>query len=512
MPQQNSGAPDNRCAYQLPDSVKARQALHHQQAKALLAAYFANNATALAEFKRHPGIDKPDFQPTLLDARMLISSSGIVARRLSLEKLKKDAKNLFKQIKRGDTEALTRLMRHHNKPVDEVKLADVQRVIGHENGLSSWSKLKTHIEDMNLAIARMEQGSTPPDHDLKTLHIRCGNDIKQSLQMCGFVGDFLEVSNPFPQGPVPHFNPLDHFVQTRAQFIHQSYGDFVPAHYIENTDNEIRNAEQTLRALPQHYERVVLWYEHDSFDQLSKAYTYAHLVQLDLNSMIVECVQIDRFPGVRKFIGIGQLSQIPEAILALWPQRKTVTSQELAFGARCWQAFTSDDPTELWRLSQRANAPLPIMQKAAQRVLLELPWTENGLGLTEQLALEALAQEGVLCPGEIFNLLMTELEPLPFLGDVMLVAILQPLWQGKQPAIHCVEVKPDAHLMERFNLTITEVGRELLQCKQHWLETNQFNTHVKYHVGGVKISSGRQNWHWSAEQHKPVFRNKNERG
>lgn len=505
MSQHNLGAPSDRRAYQLPDSVKARQALHQQQAETLLAAYFAGDAAALAEFRRHPDIDKPNFRPTLLDARILISRSGIVVRRLSLEKLKKDAKDLCKQIKRGDAEVLVRLAQHQNKPADKIKLADAQLVIARENGLPSWPKLKIHIEMMNLAIARLEQGGTPPDYDLKTLHIRCGNDIKQSLQACGFVGDFLEVSNPFPQGPVPHFNPLDHFVRTRTQFIHQSYSDFVPAHYIENTDSEIRNVEQTLRTLPQHYERVVLWYEHDSFDQLSKAYVYAHLAQLDLHNTVVDCVQIDRFPGVRKFIGIGQLSQTPEAILALWPQRKTVTNQELAFSARCWQAFASDDPTELWRVSQQANAPLPIMQKAMQRVLLELPWTDNGLGLSEQLALETLAQEGVLCPGEIFNLLMTELEPLPFLGDIMLVTILRSLWQGEQPAIHCVEVKPDAHPMERFNLTITEHGRELLQCKQHWLETNQSNAHTKRNVGGIRINPGGQNWCWSAEQHKPVL-------
>jgi len=504
MPQHNLGAPSDRRAYQLPDSVKAQQALHQQQAKTLLAAYFAGDTAALAEFKRHPDIDKPDFKPTRLDARMLVSSSGIVVRRLSLEKLKKDAKDLFKQIKRGDAEVLSRLAQHHNKPANEIKLADAQLMIARENGLPSWPKLKTHVEMMNLAIARMEQGGTSPDDDLKTLHIRCGNDIKQSLQVCGFVGDFLEVSNPFPQGPVPHFNSLDHFVRTRTQFIHQSYSDFVPAHYIENTDSEIRNVEKILRTLPQHYERVVLWYEHDSFDQLSKAYAYAHLAQLDLNNTVVDCVQIDRFPGVRKFIGIGQLSQTPEAILALWPQRKTIISQEIAFGARCWQAFSNDNPTELWRVSQQANAPLAIMQKAMQRVLLELPWTDNGLGLTEQLVLEALAQEGVLCPGEIFNLLMTELEPLPFLGDIMLMAILRPLWQGEQPAIHCVEVKPGDHPMERFNLTITEHGRELLQCKQHWLET-KYSAHTQRHVGGISINPGGQNWCWSAEQRKPVF-------
>jgi len=159
-------------------------------------------------------------------------------------------------------------------------------------------------------------------------------------------------------------------------------------------------------------------------------------------------------------------------------------------------------------MSQADNCPLPSMQKAMQRTLLELPWQDNGLGLTEQLSLEALAQEGTLCPGELFNLLMTELEPLPFLGDIMLVTILRNLWQGAQPAILCKEVKPKAHPMERYELSISEFGLELLQCKQHWLKAKNHSDRITRYVGGVKISNiskKDKNWYWSSVLNKPVL-------
>ena len=41
------------------------------------------------------------------------------------------------------------------------------------------------------------------DDDLRTLHIRCGSDIRQTLTKAGFVGDFLEYSDPICEGPVP---------------------------------------------------------------------------------------------------------------------------------------------------------------------------------------------------------------------------------------------------------------------------------------------------------------------
>ncbi len=89
----------------------------------------------------------------------------------------------------------------------------------------------------------------------------------------------------------------------------------------------------------------------------------------------------------------------------------------MVFGARCWQAFTTDDPTELWILSQ-GTSPLPLMQQAMLRMLKGLPWTTNGLNLTEQLALEIIARDGSLDMARAFHFLNTESESMPFLGDI----------------------------------------------------------------------------------------------
>ena len=52
----------------------------------------------------------------------------------------------------------------------------------------------------------------------ETLHIRCGSDIKRSIEQAGFVGDFLEFADPFCQGPFP---ATDHesFVAARGVFV-----------------------------------------------------------------------------------------------------------------------------------------------------------------------------------------------------------------------------------------------------------------------------------------------------
>ncbi|MGD8913751.1 MAG: DUF1835 domain-containing protein [Candidatus Thiodiazotropha sp.] len=499
----------------LSEVAKQRQIIHHQKALALLNAYRAGDPEAVKEFREHCiGGNEPDFEATLLKARMLVSGGTTVVHRLSLEKLKKEAKDLIKQFKASAPEAIGRFKQHHPRFAGklEFKLADAQLVIARENCLPTWPKLKAHIEAMNLATKQAENKTASPDADMKTLHIRCGNDIKEPLKHCGFKGDFLEISNPFVQGPVPHFDPLDEFVAIRSAFIHRDLADLVPAkyaHLVEKTDEDLHHQENTLRTLTKNYQRVVLWFEHDPYDQLCKSYVLAHLAELNLSNTVVECIQINSFPGVKKFIGIGQLSQAMESMLVLWPQRTPITAKDIAYGARCWQALINNNPTTLCRLTQE-KTPQPLMRNAFQRFLKELPWEENGLGLTEQLALNIISEEGPLRPGAIFNLLMTECEPLPYLGDIMLVSALRPLWQAQNSAISVVDTYPEeAHPMRQTRLAITDTGLALLNGECDWLKINPV---AERWIGGVHARHGQQNWYWSESKGKPVLSNNANQG
>ena len=487
------------------DRVESVRLRHQQQAQLLLDAYNSGDPHAIEKFhSRVADATSPNYKPSLLHARLLVASDNTIPRRLSLEKLKKESKELLKQLKAAAPEALERLEpRLHVKAVT-LKLADAQYIIARENGLPSWAKLKHHIAAMNDARERIDHTSSSPDEEHTTLHIRCGDDIEQALLGCGFKGDFLEVSNPFPQGAVPHFDSLEEFIQIRTTFLTQHYGSYIPESRIQNAEAEIRNVEDVLRHAPERYERIVLWYEHDAFDQLSKAYVLAHLAELNLDNTLVECIQINSFPGVKKFIGIGQLSRMPEAILTLWSQRQAVSPTMIAYGARSWLAFTKDDPLDLWHLTEE-ESPFSDMQRALKRMLMELPWSGNGLSLTEHLSLDILAREGEMRPGAIFSLLMTESDPQPFLGDIMFLAILRPLWKAEHPAITVLEEFQDENPMRQMLLSITDLGRSLLETNANWLTLHSRLIPVDRHVGGIRITSNKKNWYWNPILSKPVF-------
>lgn len=108
------------------------------------------------------------------------------------------------------------------------------------------------------------EGPMPTDDDAETLHVRCGSDLKPLLREAGFAGDYLEESDPLCQGPVL---ADDDWLTHRAAFLTAAYGA-----YLGRERNEIAaglsRADDDLRTSARRYERVVLWFEHDSYDQL----------------------------------------------------------------------------------------------------------------------------------------------------------------------------------------------------------------------------------------------------
>ncbi|NOZ53823.1 MAG: hypothetical protein GXP08_11945 [Gammaproteobacteria bacterium] len=100
---------------------------------------------------------------------------------------------------------------------------------------------------MQQACEHIQRPHLTLDHRHKTLHIRCGADIKEAIRDAGFSGDFMEVSNPFPQGRVPSFDPVERFITIRGDFICQHYAADIPVEYadrIKYTFDEITDPDK----------------------------------------------------------------------------------------------------------------------------------------------------------------------------------------------------------------------------------------------------------------------------
>lgn len=413
--------------------------------------------------------------------------------RLNLEQQRKRAKDLHRALLRGEPAARQRVRPHHphgDSAIDRITLSEAQLVIARELGLPSWPKLKAHILAMQHARATI--AGRPRLDDSRTLHIRCGSDLQTPLREAGFAGAFLAYSNPLCQGPVID-DPA--WLRQRATFIADAYGTIMQRDLARITQG-LEQAEDDLRTAAQRYDRIVLWFEHDSYDQLVLARCLAQFAETPPRRL--ELISIDHFPGAARFIGLGQLP--PEALHLLWAERQPVTSPQVQTGTAVWHMLRASDPTPLARAAASGLPDLPQLAIALRRHCQELPWLQDGLSLTERLVLQILA-DGPHAIGEIFGILMREREPLPWLGDIMLLHILRDM-QRADRAVFEGAFAGDDHRWPHERLTITELGRAVLAGEVDFLSLRP----PERWLGGVRIAATRPCWRWNDQRGAPTLR------
>jgi len=412
--------------------------------------------------------------------------------RLNLEQQRKRAKELRDAARAGETAARERIARAtgHLVPGSTFKLTDAQFVIARELGLDSWAALRTHIAALDAARAAIAGVQHAPDGRSRTLHVRCGTDIQQGLTRAGFTGDFLSLWDPFVVGPVTRGPD---WITHRAAFHAAANGGAVEVPF-EVLLAELSDADARLRASASAYERIVIWMEHDSHDQLSLSRILAHYAATP-PPPVLELVSINHFPGSRRFIGLGQLP--PEALRILWRRRQPVGGERLHLGAETWQALRSEDPAMLVAIARTDTPLLPDLAPALKRHLQELPSVAHGLSLTQALTLHLLAEQPMTI-AQLFRVLHAEREPLPFLADTTYLQIVEHMGRARAPVFERTPGATGQRLDDR--LEITTVGRSVLHGDTDWLS---LEPSVRW-VGGVRIDPAQPSWRWDPERHDVI--------
>ena len=146
-----------------------------------------------------------------------------------------------------------------------------------------------------------------------------------------------------------------------------------------------RRDRQLLEALRDGLQ-VVLWFEHDLYDQLQllDVLALAHAAEA-----APELIVIGSFPGKPSFAGLGELTA--SELETLWPSRRRAAPAALQAAASAWAALQAPEPTALAEWATRETAQLPFLAPALRRLLEELPAPADGLSRTERSALQAIA-------------------------------------------------------------------------------------------------------------------------
>lgn len=394
--------------------------------------------------------------------------------RINLEYLRKQAKRLLRDARAGDTVAIQRFTRWHPRvnsdekagvPAPLLRLSESQLVVARSLGFSSWPQLKHHAAELAMTARTLASagGSLALDDEVETLHIRCGDDLREGLALAGLRGRFETFTDPLCQGPVVHNTD---YLNRRVAFVADSY------HADEEAIRARFEHEYEMLGTAADTPRVVLWFEHDSYDQLILARLLAHFANQPPAQLELVCA--DRVPGVERLYGLGQLA--PEVLQLLWHQRKPVTKAQLRQGADTWRALCEPDPQPLQALLARGLSALPEAAGAIKRHLQELP-DKHGLSLTQRLILESLA-DGTLTGGKLFRA-YGRVEPLTYLGDTMFWHEVENLAFAAKPAISL----GDGDSWPTREVSLTDLGTEILSGNAHWLSCGP----APRWVGGIRV-------------------------
>jgi hypothetical protein len=310
------------------------------------------------------------------------------------------------------------------------------------------------------------------------LHVTNGDSTVPGIQGIGVGGDVIAWRDSLHEGPLPAGDASE-VRAARARFLAAcGWGE------ADAIEAEMRARDERLALALRRDEVVVLWFEHDLYDQLQL------LQVLDAvdGTGEVEAILSDRFLGAMEV----------DELAALWPDRAPVRSDQLALARLAWEAVRAPGPQAIEALLTTHTAALPHLGPALRRLLEELPAVGDGLGRTERQALEAIAS-GARSPFGVF-LATQRAEEAAFLGDTWMWARLSELGQGGGRLVETAAGEPlrpppprsGADGFTEQELVLTDAGRAVLagdadRCALVPLDR---------WIGGMHLTGPEPEWRW----------------
>jgi hypothetical protein len=328
------------------------------------------------------------------------------------------------------------------------------------------------------------------------LHITNGDIAVERMREGGLRGEYLPWRDILHDGPVPVTGTLEELSALRAGHLSASgYGEtaLIAQSFAERDALLSRYCD---------FGEIVFWFEHDLHDQLQLLQVLDWMARRPKMAP-VSLIVIGTYPGIDRFIGLGQLS--PQQLVGLLGTRIPATPEHFMAAMEAWLAFRQPDPRALARLLEAEVPALPYLRGAALRLLEELPAVANGLSRTERTALGVISQS-VARPPEIFAEVQS-LEQRPWMGDWSFWKILAGLTQGGEPlletengqAFRYPPMGPDGEAFVTQRLGLTRAGHEVLENRRDAIKLRP----IDRWLGGTRLTSATA-WRWDEESQELV--------
>jgi DNA-binding transcriptional MerR regulator len=344
----------------------------------------------------------------------------------------------------------------------------------------------TSLDHCTCGAAYLARRGGAPAARPSLLHITNGESAGNTLRQTALGGAVLSWQDVLHEGPVPALT-RQKLLQTRARFLAECGWGSRQA-LLSAFERRDRQLLEALRDGVQ----VVLWFEHDLFDQLQLLDVLA-LARAE--EAAPELIVVGSFPGKPSFHGLGELTG--DELETLWPAREPATGATLEAAAEAWAAFQAPEPTALAECAIRDIAQLPFLAPALRRLLEELPAPGDGLSGTERRALQAVAAGAVTPPAAFVA--AQRLEEAPFLGDAWFYRSLSGLGHGEArlletddgASLPAAPPLSDGRQFAGLRLRLTETGEAVLRGETDRIE----QLGIDRWVGGTHVAQDNV-WRW----------------
>jgi len=307
---------------------------------------------------------------------------------------------------------------------------------------------------------------------IKTLNIVNGDACIDMMKKAQIAGDFLPWQDFLHEGPVPANLPLEALSIVRAKFIaDDGLGE------LSAIQKDFESRDEKLKSF-HHYDKVVLWFEHDLYDQLQLIQVLSWFAEQNLEETKLTLVATNNYFGESSTQQIEKLANYEIVI----------TKEHFEVATKAWSAFRQETPQKWAELLDESTSILPYLNGAIQRMLEEYPSLKHGLSRTAYQALLVISN-GISDPLDVFHKSQS-FEERKFMGDALFLKILEDFEK------HGIIKK------EQSGLSLTSLGKELLDGQKNWLGIVPFQRSI----GGVNLTLDNL-WCWDREKQeiKPYY-------
>jgi len=332
------------------------------------------------------------------------------------------------------------------------------------------------------------------------LHVANGSSTTMTIEAAGIPGRCSIWADVLYEGPVPGGLSDAELVEVRHQF-HTAPNDLTWAAWgggdpSQDPVNDFRRWRAVIEA-HETYDELILWFEHDLFDQLNLIQLLPFIRDRLPASKPVSLICIGTFPGRPDFKGLGELT--PDELASLLETRAPIGDAAYDLARRAWHAFRDPTPEALDRLRREDTSALPYLTPALTRFLQEYPWTIDGLSRSERRLLELAGDDGIALWKAFPR--MHQGEQFYYVSDGTMASTAEMLSRTSPPLLTLDVSSPGEHVL-RGTIAITDSGRAVLERKLDRVTA----CGIDRWLGGVHLQGRDELWRWDDERQGVVRR------